>query len=108
MAAAIHQRKSLIHVRRFLHVRILVLRPALETLFLRRTNSQNGASLRNSMSIRIQESMLLDIAAQCVHLAEILVDVYSRLGFGSYGAWWYNISRESACYCAGLMVSTDV
>jgi hypothetical protein len=59
------------------------------------------------MDVRMQELMLLDIAAQCVRLAETLVDVYSKLGFGSYGAWWYNISRKLAWYCAGLMASTD-
>lgn len=60
------------------------------------------------MDVRMQVLMLLDIAAQCVRLAVNLVDVYSKLGFGSYGAWWYNISRELTCYCAGLMASTNV
>jgi hypothetical protein len=60
------------------------------------------------MDVKMQELLLLDIAAQCVRLAVTLVDVYSKLGFGSYGAWWYNISRELACYCAGLMASTNV
>lgn len=59
------------------------------------------------MDVRMQEMVLLNIAAQCVCLAETLVDVYCKLNFGSYGAWWYNISRELADYSAGLIAMTN-
>jgi hypothetical protein len=84
---------------RFLHVRILILRPALEQLFQEQRHAQsNGAaqtrpSPRGARVARVQDLILSEIAAQCVLSADSLarcLDMHIRAQ--NLVAWWYNIS----------------
>ncbi|KAK4447154.1 fungal-specific transcription factor domain-containing protein [Podospora aff. communis PSN243] len=79
---------------RFLHVRVLILRPALEHLFRKHRHAQLSQQPHtNPMVARVQDLMLSDIAAQCVLSADSLVkalDVHIRSR--RLIAWWYNVS----------------
>ncbi|KAB5580894.1 fungal-specific transcription factor domain-containing protein [Coniochaeta sp. 2T2.1] len=90
---------------RFLHVRVLILRPALEHLFHKQRHAQSDAPARPNKSVsRVQDLMLSDIAAQCVLSADSLVrclDTYIRAK--SLVAWWYNISYLHTCGSTLLM-----
>lgn len=77
---------------RFLHVRVLILRPALEHLFQKQRHIQPSARARSSPVARVQDLMLSDIAAQCVLTADALVRCLdTHIRSQSLVAWWYNI-----------------
>jgi hypothetical protein len=77
---------------RFLHVRVLILRPALEHLFQKQRHIQPNARARSSPVARVQDLMLSDIAAQCVLTADALVRCLdTHIRSQSLVAWWYNI-----------------
>ncbi|KAL2140208.1 hypothetical protein VTI28DRAFT_4094 [Corynascus sepedonium] len=79
---------------RFLHVRTLILRPALEFLFQKQRYLQPDSGSRSTPKVaRVQDLVLVEIAAQCVLSADSLVrylDTHIRAQ--SLVAWWYNIS----------------
>lgn len=78
---------------RFLHVRVLILRPALEHLFQKQRDLQQSEGRASSPCVtRIQDLMLSDIAAQCVLSADRLVRCLdAHIRSQSLVAWWYNI-----------------
>ncbi|KAK4171980.1 putative transcriptional activator [Triangularia setosa] len=90
---------------RFLHVRVLILRPALEQFFQKQRHTPPNPQARGSPRVaRIQDFMLSDIAAQCVLSADSLVqclDIHIRSQ--SLVAWWYNISYLHTCGSTLLM-----
>ena len=83
---------------RFLHVRVLILRPALEHLFEKQRHVQPPTSniMTNQMPrprvARVQDIMLSSIAAQCVLSANSLVRCLDKhIRSQSLVAWWYNV-----------------
>lgn len=81
--------------RRFLHIRLLVLRPALERLFETQQRHRQAPN-KGSIGPRLQDTMLSDIAAQCMLCADRLVKVLdAQIKLQSFVAWWYNVS----CKC---------
>ncbi|KAK4647013.1 uncharacterized protein QC761_121810 [Podospora bellae-mahoneyi] len=90
---------------RFLHVRVLILRPALEQFFQKKRHSPVIPQARGNPRVaRVQDLMLSDIAAQCVLSADSLVkclDIHIRSQ--SLAAWWYNISYLHTCGSTLLM-----
>lgn len=77
---------------RFLYVRVLILRPALDLLFQKQQhNPQNTPKL--PMEARVEDLMLSDIATQCALSAHILVTLLnSQIQSKCLVAWWFNIS----------------
>ncbi|KAK4199005.1 putative transcriptional activator [Triangularia verruculosa] len=92
---------------RFLHVRVLILRPALEQFFQKqRQHTVPGPAARGSVAgvARVQDLMLSDIAAQCVLSADSLVKCLdTHIRSQSLAAWWYNISYLHTCGSTLLM-----
>ena len=84
---------------RFLHVRVLILRPALEHLFQKQRDLQLSEGKASSPRVtRIQDLMLSDIAAQCVLSADSLVRCLdAHIRSQSLVAWWYNIGCKYFC-----------
>ncbi|KAK3402693.1 fungal-specific transcription factor domain-containing protein [Sordaria brevicollis] len=80
---------------RFHHVRVLILRPALEQLFGKQRRCQQSLHLPKPSRIKVavvQDLMQSEIAAQCVVSADSLVrSLDSHIHSHSLTAWWYNI-----------------
>ncbi|CCC05646.1 unnamed protein product [Sordaria macrospora k-hell] len=80
---------------RFHHVRVLILRPALEQLFCKQRRSQQSQQLPKPSRIKVavvQDLMQSEIAAQCVLSADSLVRcLATHIHSQSLTAWWYNI-----------------
>ncbi|OQE43137.1 hypothetical protein PENCOP_c003G04534 [Penicillium coprophilum] len=88
---------------RFLHVRVLILRPALDLLFQKQRHPPPLAK-KGSMEVRVQELMLSDIATQCASSANSLVKLLAaQIHEGNLVAWWYNISYLHTCGSTLLM-----
>ncbi|KAF9894111.1 hypothetical protein FE257_009084 [Aspergillus nanangensis] len=88
---------------RFLHVRVLILRPALDLLFhnQRRERPTNN---KNSREARVEDLMLADVAAQCVYSAVTLIKFLdAQIRCHTLVAWWYNISYLHTCGSTLLM-----
>ncbi|KAK5659812.1 hypothetical protein OQA88_1024 [Cercophora sp. LCS_1] len=90
---------------RFLHVRVLILRPALEHLFQRQRATQPSSNPRCSPRVaRVQDLTLSEIAAQCVLSADSLVRCLdAHIKSQSLVAWWYNIGYLHTCGSTLLM-----
>ncbi|KAJ9149934.1 hypothetical protein NKR23_g4087 [Pleurostoma richardsiae] len=82
---------------RFLHVRLLILRPALEMLFEKQRN--NRISPRESSGeVRLEDLVLRNIAAQCVLSAQELIRFLDgEIRSQDCLAWWYNVSYLQSC-----------
>lgn len=84
---------------RFHHVRVLILRPALEQLFCKQRRSQQSQQLPKPSRIKVavvQDLMQSEIAAQCVLSADSLVRcLATHIHSQSLTAWWYNIGCKS-------------
>ncbi|KAH7116553.1 hypothetical protein B0J13DRAFT_613411 [Dactylonectria estremocensis] len=83
---------------RFLHVRMLILRPALDLLFEKQQQeSQTGAS-RAPRDARLEDVVLCNVASQCVASAQRLVAFLgAEIQSHDFLAWWYNISYLHNC-----------
>ncbi|BEI83411.1 hypothetical protein CcaverHIS002_0400150 [Cutaneotrichosporon cavernicola] len=92
-----------LHVR-FLHVRVLILRGALEHL-LKQRHIFPPTQAKTSPGVgRVQDWMLSGIAAQCVLSAESLVRCLdTNIKTRSLAAWWYNVSYLHTCGSVLLM-----
>ncbi|KAJ5636946.1 fungal-specific transcription factor domain-containing protein [Penicillium longicatenatum] len=88
---------------RFLHVRVLILRPALDLLFQKQQHPTPSVNKR-SMEAKVQDLMLSDIATQCASSAHNLIKILdAQISMGSLVAWWYNISYLHTCGSTLLM-----
>ncbi|CAM1509552.1 Fc.00g032910.m01.CDS01 [Cosmosporella sp. VM-42] len=77
---------------RFLCVRQLILRPALDLLFERQQNDKPVAVSGPAVKGKLKDSMISNIAAQCVLLATDLVEfLASQIQTQTFVCWWYNI-----------------
>ncbi|KAK3897730.1 fungal-specific transcription factor domain-containing protein [Staphylotrichum tortipilum] len=93
---------------RFLHVRVLILRPALEHLFQKQRQMQPSSRARSGPVARVQDLMLSDIAAQCVLTADALVRCLdTHIRSHSLVAWWYNIGSGSTLLMGRLCSFND-
>ncbi|KAL2783210.1 fungal-specific transcription factor domain-containing protein [Aspergillus keveii] len=88
---------------RFLHVRVLILRPALDLLFQKRQQKPLGKD-RHMMDARAQDLVLKDLGTQCALSAHSLVKLLGgQVQSKSLVAWWYNISYLHTCGSTLLM-----
>ncbi|KAE8383726.1 fungal-specific transcription factor domain-containing protein [Aspergillus bertholletiae] len=77
---------------RFLHVRVLILRPALDLLFQKQQQSPLTSN-RGSIEQRVQDLIVCNIATQCALSAHNLVNLlHTQIQTHNLVAWWYNIS----------------
>ncbi len=77
---------------RFLCVRQLILRPALELLFERQQNEKPTPITEPVAMAKLKDSMIFNIAAQCVLSAVDLVEfLASQIQTQTFVCWWYNI-----------------
>lgn len=81
---------------RFLHVRMLILRPALDQLFERQQEAKAGTGGRQRES-RLEDVVLCNVAMQCVQCAQdLVVFLDGEIRSQNFLAWWYNVSRRSS------------
>ncbi|OQV07336.1 Fungal specific transcription factor domain-containing protein [Cladophialophora immunda] len=77
---------------RFLCVRQLVLRPALDLLFEKQQTEKSLITADRTAKAKLKDSVISDIAAQCVLLAVELVEfLTTQIQTDSFICWWYNI-----------------
>ncbi|KEF53504.1 uncharacterized protein A1O9_10479 [Exophiala aquamarina CBS 119918] len=77
---------------RFLYIRQLILRPALEAFFKKQQNNQ-GFHNRMSGDTGLEDLMLGRIAAECVMSAVTLVETLNaHIKMHDFMAWWLNVS----------------
>lgn len=77
---------------RYLYVRQLILRPALELLFGKQAHDESSSAVK-SLEAKICESTLAEIASQCVQSALDLMEFLSiRIEKKELTCWWYNTS----------------
>ncbi|KEF53153.1 uncharacterized protein A1O9_10601 [Exophiala aquamarina CBS 119918] len=89
---------------RFLHTRILILRPALESLFQKQQRQKPDVVFGLPKTGILQDSLVRSIAAQCVLLAIDLVNyLATQIRTETFLCWWYNISFLHVCGSALLM-----
>ncbi|KAL3440787.1 fungal-specific transcription factor domain-containing protein [Aspergillus insuetus] len=88
---------------RFLHVRVLILRPALDLLF-QKQQEKPPVKDKSLMEARAQDLVLTDLATQCALSAHNLVKFLGgQTQSKSLVAWWYNISYLHTCGSTLLM-----
>ena len=90
------RRRTSDHVLRFLHSRQLLLRPALEMLFKKQQRIKSHGSRHDSAKTKLSDSVLRDMAAQCVLAAVELVEFLAfQIQTQTFVCWWYNITCKS-------------
>ncbi|KAL3464907.1 fungal-specific transcription factor domain-containing protein [Aspergillus heterothallicus] len=88
---------------RFLHVRVLILRPALDLLFQKQQHKPPIKD-KSLMEARAQDLVLTDLATQCALSAHNLVKLLGgQTQRKTLVAWWYNISYLHTCGSTLLM-----
>lgn len=77
---------------RFLYIRQLILRPALEAFFKKQQSTQASLN-RTSKDTGLEDLMLGRIAAECVMLAVTLIETLNaHIKLYDFMAWWLNVS----------------
>ncbi|KAH6698505.1 fungal-specific transcription factor domain-containing protein [Leptodontidium sp. MPI-SDFR-AT-0119] len=88
---------------RFLHIRMLLLRPALVSIFQKLQDGQQSTSTA-SMQDKFQDYILSSTAAECVVSAQSLIDwLETNLSASSLPAWWHSICHLYTCGSVILM-----
>lgn len=79
---------------RFLHVRMLILRPALDHLFEVQQDNQQSTEGR-AVDAPLEVMVLQNIAEQCVRSAQRLAEFLdAEIRSQDLIAWWYNVGRR--------------
>ncbi|KAH7038961.1 fungal-specific transcription factor domain-containing protein [Macrophomina phaseolina] len=77
---------------RFLHVRLLLLRPALERLF-EKQRANPLSKTKRATEAKLEDVLLFSIAAQCIICAQSLVAfLNTQIQSQKLLAWWYDVS----------------
>ncbi|KAJ9632943.1 hypothetical protein H2204_007511 [Knufia peltigerae] len=76
---------------RFLCVRQLILRPALDLLFEKQQNEKSLVVTEHTVRGKLKDTILSNIAVQCILTAIELVEfLASRIQTQTFVCWWYN------------------
>ncbi|CAH0051365.1 unnamed protein product [Clonostachys solani] len=91
---------------RFLNIRILILRPALDQLFEKQRRNQTEPGKRRHR--RLGDAILRDAAIQCVQCAqELAIFLDAQVRSKNLIAWWYNVTcrSQTSGYCGEAMLT---
>lgn len=83
---------------RFLHVRMLILRPALDLLFEKQQQGGQTGANKGPRDTRLEDIVLCNVASQCVASAQRLIAFLgAEIQSKDFLAWWYNVSYLHNC-----------